>query len=181
MIVCCVAGPWWGGCQQARLQRPAVGTSTHRFVTPIAGEVDAKPVWPTENQPPVEVVQPAEPIEPLAQPIYPAGARGRQNVPMTVGVRIVIDERGRVAEMRHSPLALTTHGPLAEEFRAAVESALSLWRFEPAQRQRMTPKGGGPAGRYWHVTRLGPSTDSRDVQFTFTASGEVVPMRPSDF
>lgn len=166
-----------GGCQQINKGALPAGTSAYRFVTPVTADVDAKPVWPTESQPPVEVVQPAEPIEPLAQPQYPAAARGHQSVPMTVGVRIVIDEKGRVVELRHSPLALTTPGPLAEEFRAAVERALKKWCFIPAQRQKMTPMAGGPAGRYWHVTQLGPSEDQLDVQFTFTASGEVVPSR----
>lgn len=176
--LCLGLGALGAGCQQAKKDPPPAGTSAHRFVTPTTVDVKAEPVWPTENQPPVEVVQPAEPIEPLAQPMYPAAARGRQRVPMTVGVRIVIDEKGEVAELRHSPLALTTPGPLAEEFRTAVESALKQWRFVPAQRQKMTPKAGGPAGRYWHVIKLEPTTDQLDVQFTFTASGEVVPVRP---
>lgn len=175
LAVCLAGGAILGGCQQARKAPAPGGTSAHRFVKPVASAVEATPAWPTENQPPVEVVQPAEPIEPLAQPAYPAVARGRQRVPMTVGVRIVIDEKGEVAEIRHSPLALTTPGPFAEEFRAAVESALKTWRFVPAQRQTMTPRAGGPAGRYWQVTKLGPSVDQLDVQFTFTASGEVVP------
>lgn len=178
LALCLTGGTLVGGCHQARKEPPPAGTSAHRFVTPMTADVEAKPIWPTENQPPVETVHPAEAIEPLAQPLYPAMARGRQSIPATVGVRIVIDEKGRVAEMRHSPLALTTPGPFAEEFRAAVERALKQWRFVPAQRQKMTPMAGGPAGRYWHVTKLGPSTDQLDVQFTFTASGEVVSARP---
>lgn len=166
-----------GGCQHARKEPPPAGTSAHRFVTPVTVDVEAKPVWPTESQPPVEVVQPAEPIEPLAQPLYPVAARGRQSMPATVGVRIVIDKTGRVAEVRHSPLAFTTPGPYATEFYAAVENALKRWRFVPAQRQKMTPMQGGSAGRYWHVMKLGPSTDQLDVQFIFTASGEVVSVK----
>ncbi|HEY1111353.1 MAG TPA: hypothetical protein VGE76_22045 [Opitutaceae bacterium] len=166
------------GCQQTKKEPPPAGTSTHRFVVPVTAQVDAKPVWPTETQPPVEMVHPAEPIEPLAQPLYPVEARGRQSMLMTVGVRIVIDEKGQVAELRHSPLAFTTPGPFAEEFRAAVEDALRKWRFLPAQRQKMTPMAGGPAGRYWHVTKLGPTADQLDVLFTFTPSGEVVSARP---
>ncbi len=176
LAFCLASGAIMGGCQQTRNEPPA-GMSAHRFVE--AAEQTAKnaaPVSPSEQQAPLVALEPARPLEPLTQPLYPAAARGRQTVPMSVGVRLLADEVGRVAAVRSSPLALSTPGALAGEFQAAVETAVRQWRFEPAERRRMTPKTG-PGGAYWHVTRLEVCPYEVDVLFTFTASGEVTSVR----
>lgn len=172
LVLCLAAGAGWSGCQQTQTELPPAGKSTHVFVEPSAPAAKASPVSPSEQRAPLIALEPARPLEPLAQPVYPAVARGRQTVPVMVGVRLMVDETGKVADVRYSPLALSTPGAFAGEFQAAVESAVRQWRFEPAERRRMTPKKG-PDGAYWQVTRLETCPYELDVLFNFTASGEV--------
>jgi hypothetical protein len=124
---------------------------------------------------PVDVKVKAEPIEPLATPVYPRVALGRVRLPLTVGVRINVDPSGRVAHVGASMVAFSTGGEFAEEFRAAVEEALAQWRFKPAEFRHMIPRtGSNGLGAYWQVTRTQPADDAFDLAFTFTAKGDVV-------
>ncbi len=169
------------GCQHATkpVARPAVeGASAFSFVErPVSAAAGpgavtqiAALVWE-----PVDVKVKAEPIEPLATPVYPRIALGRVRMPMTVGVRIYVDATGRVADVGASMVAFSTGGELAEEFRAAVDEALAQWRFTPAEFRHMVPRTGrNGLGRGWQVTRTQPTDDAFDLAFTFTTKGDVV-------
>lgn len=166
------------GCQHAVRPpvRPVVGASAFQFVerpvVPATGEVTQSTTTARE---PVDVKAKAEPIEPLVTPVYPRVALGRVHRPMTVGVRINVDATGRVAHVGASLVAFSTGGEWAEEFRAAVEEALTQWRFKPAELRHLEPRTGGPRlGAYWQVTRAQPADDAFDLSFTFTARGDVV-------
>lgn len=165
------------GCQQTRAPAAPEGTSSFRFVEPPAVAVSGEARMAAEVREPVDVLEPAQPIQPLAEPVYPVAVRGKQAIPVTIGVRLVIAADGTVSDVRGSPLVFSTPAPLAGEFRSAVEAAVAQWRFLPAELRRMVARQGGPQGWYWHVMRVEKTESTVDVQFTFSATGQVVSER----
>jgi hypothetical protein len=167
----------FAGCaQSAKVKRPLVGASAVRFVDRPVPAASASGGMVAAELQPVDVVVPAEPIEPLANPRYPRAALGKVGFPVMVGVRITVDARGRVANVGPSMAAFSTGGEYGEEFQAAVERALAQWRFNPAELRHLVPRKGGPGQPdYWLVTRTQKTDYAFDVSFTFTTSGEVVP------
>ncbi len=168
-----------GGCRHAPVAKAGPeGRSAFRFVEDAdaslaAGTTAAITTGPRQ---PVDVRVPAEPIQPLAEPEYPRAARGGQSGPALVGVRITVDATGRVVDVGPSLRAISTPGPWAAEFRAAVEAAVAQWRFTPAEIRRLVPGRGGPQQEdYWVVTRAEKTDATFDVAFTFTAAGDVLP------
>jgi hypothetical protein len=162
-----------GGCRAVpdpELQR---GASAVRFVEHAPAPARDGAITANESRQPVTVLEPPRPIEPLTLPEYPTVALGRQQVPVVISVRLAIDAEGVVTEVRRSPLALSLPAAHADLFFAAVEHAAKTWRFTPAELRDMTPRAGGPQGSYWHVTRVEKTTATVDVEFTFTASGQV--------
>jgi hypothetical protein len=77
--------------------------------------------------------------EVLAQPVYPPQALIAGAGPAVVAVRILVDTRGRVAEVADSPRLASSPGPFAADFRRAVEDVLTEWRFVPAVWRRYEP------------------------------------------
>lgn len=171
------------GCQHTRMKAvspaPVRGASSFQFVErPIAAAAGegAQPIAMAIE--PVDVKYKAEPLEPLATPVYPRAALGRVRVPMIVGVRISVDDTGRVAQVGGSLVAFSSGGEFAEEFREAVEAALAQWRFTPAEIRHLVPrKAKSGQGGSWQVTRVQPTDDAFDVSFTFTTKGDVVTER----
>lgn len=168
------------GCQHARVisapRAPASGASSFQFVEkPLATAPGAATQAVQMVLEPVDVKYKAEPIEPLATPVYPRAALGRMRVPMMVGVRISVDGTGRVAHVGGSLVAFSSGGEYAEEFREAVEAALAQWRFTPAEIRHLVPRAAKSGrGGHWQVTRAEPTDDAFDVSFTFSAKGEVL-------
>lgn len=166
------------GCRHAPQPLATVeGRSAFRFVeapdTSTAGTTAAMAEGPRQ---PVDVLVTAEPIDPLAIPVFPATALGKLSVPALVGVRITIDARGRVSDVGSSLRALSTPGPFADAFREAVEVALAQWRFTPAEKRHMVPGRGGPLQEdYWVITSAEKTETALDVAFTFTTTGDVQP------
>lgn len=76
---------------------------------------------------------PARPQLPLAMPVFPHVALRAAGFGTTVSVHVLVDAKGRVAEVRPSPFGFTMPSPYAKEFFAAVEQAVSQWRFQPAE------------------------------------------------
>ena len=114
----------------------------------------------------------AVPIPPLTLPVYPAAALAARAGWVVVGVRITIDEHGRVSEIRQSPVSMTTPTAYADSFWAAVEAALHRWRFYPAtyrEEHRRTVNGD----TVWDLTGVEQTPSTSDLSFTFTATGEV--------
>ncbi len=124
---------------------------------------------------PVDVLVAAEPVLPLAKPVYPAAVLRRQRVPALIGVRITVDVTGRVSDVSPSLKALTMPGPFVAEFQAAVEATVAQWRFTPAEKRHLVPGRGGPMkDDYWVVKRAEKTEAVFDVAFTFTAAGDVI-------
>ncbi len=124
---------------------------------------------------PVDVLVAAEPILPLAMPVFPVVALGRLRVPALIGVQITVDERGWVTGVTPSLKALTMPGPFVAEFQAAVEAAVAEWQFRPAEKRHLVPGRGGPMkDDYWVVTRAEKTPATFDVAFTFTGTGDVL-------
>jgi hypothetical protein len=171
-LAACCAG--LAACHHARAPAPA-GTSSFTF---IANQPDKRPNLsrgsaPEEPRVPVDALVPAEPVPPLALPVFPPVARGKTTLPMMVGVRLTVGIDGRVADVAPSFVAVSTPGPFAAEFRSAVEAAVAKWRFLPAEIRHLAP-GRTPQGKdYWNVTRTDKTEDAIDVVFTFSPSGEV--------
>jgi len=116
----------------------------------------------------------AAPIPPLGLPTYPADALAADAGWVVVGVRITIDEHGRVAEVRQSPVSMTTPSAYADSFWAAVETAVRQWRFCPAQyreEHRRTVDGHTA----WELTGVEQTPSTSDLSFNFTATGQVLP------
>lgn len=165
------------GCQQPlSVRRPPAGASAFRFVErPVPAAAASMQMAPAEFEP-VDVKVPAEPVQPLAKPVYPRAVLGRVQLPVTVGVRITVDAGGRVTHVGPSLVALSTGSEYSDDFRLAVERALAQWHFIPAELRHLVPKKGGPGqAGFWVVTRAEKTEDAFDVSFTFTATGEVVP------
>ena len=174
VAVCSVA---MAGCHHAPLpMRATEGASSFAFIdAPAVADPQGKPEIATGPRQPVDVVVAAEPILPLAAPVYPRAALGAQRTSAFVGVRITVDASGRVTNIDPSLRAISTPGVFAEEFRAAVESALAQWRFTPAENRHLVPGKGGPMKEdYWVVTRAEKTDAVFDIVFTFTPSGDVV-------
>ena len=95
----------------------------------------------------------------------------------TVGVRIVVDPAGRVAEVRPSLAIVSMPSPFAAEFRAAVEAAVTKWRFNPAEIRHLELEHA-PEGDYQRVTERERIEWAFDVEFAFNTTGDVLTRLP---
>jgi hypothetical protein len=152
------------------------GTSSFTFVEPPQPPPSAKPSGDLDATPrqSTEMLLLARPIEPLAKPVYPSVALGRETMPVVIGVQITVDVDGRVAHVRTSLAVMSTPTPRAAEFRAAVEDALAQWRFRPAELRRLAPATDATGAPTWTLASREKSECVYDVSFVFQSSGEVV-------
>jgi hypothetical protein len=153
------------------------GVASFQFVgDPAPPNQDAKPAQETGDLPQVaDVLVPAEPIGPLASPVYPSAALGKTRYPTLVGVQIFVDESGRVTRIGPSLRAISTPVAAAGDFLTAVEAAVMQWRFVPAERRRMKRvRGSLGAEDFWLVTQSQKTEYALDVTFTFSTKGDVV-------
>lgn len=171
------AGLVLAACRHAP-SAPAVasGQSSFTFIeAPAPMETARQGEMSSGPRQPVDVRVAAEPILPLATPVFPAAALGRLRVPALIGVRLTVDERGWVTGVAPSLKVVTMPGPYLAEFQAAVEAAVREWQFRPAEQRHLVPGRGGPMQEdYWVVTRAEKIEAVFDVAFTFTTSGDVV-------
>ena len=162
-------------CHHASPPPRVEGSSAFTFVEPPPPP-SAKPpgtISVGPQQPEIAMLV-AAPIEPLAKPVYPAAALGRERMPVVVGVHITVDADGRVADTRASlavPSTPTAHG---EEFRAAVDEALAQWRFRPAELRWLAPMTDASGTPAWALTSREKVECTFDVSFVFQSTGEVV-------
>jgi hypothetical protein len=164
-----------GGCRHVPTPPSDTGASSFRFV-------DEPPVPPRKgkvtegsNGPIVEEhFIDAEPILPLAMPVYPPHALAAKAGLVTIGVKILVDTDGRVSEVAPSMLTFSTPTRYSDEFDQAVETAVRQWRFHPAQQYALrifrSGEGGGPP-KELHREK---TETYFDLAFTFTASGKVL-------
>jgi hypothetical protein len=159
------------GCRHAPAPAENTGHSSFAFVD--------QPVGP----PPVSSGEPIQPSsrsqwreatvkDPVVMPVYPKPALKAKTGRSTVGVHIVVDGKGRVAEIRPSMLVFNTPGPFADDFREAVELALHQWQFTPARAEYYEIVHDGDA-TFNRVTRTENVETEFDLAFTFTEDGKV--------
>lgn len=168
------------GCHHVAAPTPPLaGSSTFSFVDAPPPLSASKPQGPADEGPaqPVEVLVVAVPIEPLARPVYPGTALGRETMPVIIGVHIVVDATGRVASVRRSLAVMSTPTPREDAFRDAVEAALAQWRFRPAELRRLRPIFDDAGQLGWALLGREKSDCAFDVSFLFQSNGEVVVRR----
>ncbi|MBI5770072.1 MAG: energy transducer TonB [Verrucomicrobia bacterium] len=174
IVAAAAAGTATLGCRHA-MPAAAEGASSFSFVAPPPA---SRPPQKKAGPPGVaplrrEVVVPPRPIGTLVTPVYPRAALARRAGEAMVGVQLTLGLDGRVNDVTTSLAALSSPGPLAGEFRAAVEEAVRQWRFHPAEiRQIETVKHA--QGDYLHLAGTEKIEWRFDVQFRFSASGAVV-------
>jgi TonB family protein len=161
------------GCRHAPVKATGTGASSFAFVERPAGPVTARTVTtePVEQKP-LEDYREARPVYPLANPVYPARALKAKAGRATVGVRITVDATGRVSDVAPSMLVLSTPGPWADDFRAAVETAVQQWRFRPAEIEKIEFVIT-PTVSYSRILSTQKVEAQLDVAFNFTATGGV--------
>lgn len=160
-------------CHHAPTALRFEGSSSFTIVEPPASAARPEAKSEANARQVAKTLLVARPIEPLAKPIYPPSALGRETLPVTVGVRIIVDAEGRVADVRMSPVLISTPTPRLEEFRAAVEAALAQWRFRPAELRRLAPITDATGAPAWVLLSREKTDYGFDVSFVFQASGEV--------
>jgi hypothetical protein len=166
------------GCQHAVTAPSLSGQSAFRFVeAPVQADVSAaKAQILAAPREPIEGILPAEPILPLIPPTYPRVALGTHAAPVVVGVRINVDANGGVTSVGPSLVSFSTPTPRAGAFYAAVEEAVTQWRFEPAEWRHLVPMTNNRGAGYWKVTRAEKTDYAFDLAFTFTTTGDVLPV-----
>lgn len=114
----------------------------------------------------------------LAEPVYPAAALAAGAGPVTMGMRVVVDAEGRVADVGPSVRAWSMPTPWAAEFRAAIEAAVAQWRFRPAEVRHFTTVTNAE-GSYRSMTGSEKTEWALHVTFSFKVNGgAVVETRP---
>ena len=164
-----------GGCRHSPAVARLEGASTFQIIEPPPPPSRAAtPAASTEPLQPTDVLVPAQPVQPLASPVYPHGALGKLQAPVLVGVQIFVDASGTVSRVGPSIRALSTGGNRSTEFLAAVEGAVAQRRLVPAEKRWMKPvKGSLGQEDFWLITRVEKTDYAFDVSFAFTVSGEV--------
>src|SRR3954469_23844007 len=108
-----VGGCLLPGCKHVPPPAPALnpqGSSSFRMIEP-PGKPGSGGGGVGETAQIRKVFVPAEPYLPLALPVYPPAALAARSAGATVSVHVVVDSRGRVAEITPSSLGFTTPGP----------------------------------------------------------------------
>jgi len=164
------------GCHHERVAPPNAGAGSFAFLEEPSF---ATPPEETSGKPNAsgtkhfEDFRDADPINPLATPVYPARALAAKAGQAVVSVRITVDERGQVSDIAPSIVGFSTPGPFADDFYAAVEKALRHWRFTPAEIDQVE-SAWTPREISNRVVRTDKTETHFDVTFTFTASGGVI-------
>jgi len=92
---------------------------------------------PLELPPDEEITQPAPMM--IQAPLYPADAMEAGCGDAVVGLRIIVDPNGDVAEVRDSPVVEGTRGTCGRRFKEESERAVRGWRFAPARWRKLAP------------------------------------------
>jgi hypothetical protein len=161
------------GCHHAVRSISLDEQASFRFVTPPPPPSTGKGDLIAAIGPSRDVVVDAQPIHPLAIPIYPAIARGANAGWVDVGVHVTVDPEGRVSSVTPSLNSFSIPGRFSGQFQAAVEAALAQWRFAPAEIKHLEQASGGEDKTYLRLASREKIPAAFDVVFTFTAAGEV--------
>ncbi len=175
-----LTGTLLAGCRHTAVApaAPDEGSSSYRFLTPDPASSKKAGVGIPGPQPLVQTIN-AQPILPLAVPVYPPVALKARAGMATVGVRITVDTAGRVENVQPSLALVTIPAAFSAEFQAAVEEAVKQWRFRPAEfRQLELVKD--PGGDFQRVVKRENVAWAFDVEFTFNATGDVLTRLPAN-
>lgn len=175
-LVFALVSAWLAGCRHAAVAPVSEGTSSYKFVTPPPPPPKKKEIS-IDGPPPATQTLNAQPILPLATPVYPPAALAAHAGAATVGVRITVDATGRVSDIRPSLVSLTLPSPFAAEFQAAVEAAVAQWRFHPGE-LRYLELVKDPGGDFQRVTSREKVEWTFEVSFAFNAPGDVLMRLP---
>jgi hypothetical protein len=159
------------GCRHIPEPSPETGRSSFRFIEPN-GEVQPPP--PRDAAEDVQQVGGVL-LPPQVLPLYPSRALAHHMDRSMVGVRITITAAGRVSDVASSPVLFSTPGPYGDAFRAAVEAAVTQWRFDPVIRLHLEHVSDADSANhqgYWRLARREIVEAQADVLFTFD-SGKV--------
>jgi hypothetical protein len=115
---------------------PEPGPPAWRGVTEVAFVPDPS-VPPLRLPPDEEITRPAPTV--IRAPIYPAGAMEAGCGDAVIGLRIIVDPNGAVAEVRDSPVVESTQGACGRRFREEAAATLRGWKFIPARWRRLEP------------------------------------------
>ena len=153
-----------GGCQHAR-----TGVSSFEFVDgpqmPTAKLRDASKLRIVKS---MSVFVDAEPILPLASPVYPKSALAAGLGDVTIAVRFTVNVHGTVESIGPSFARITFPTRFKEDFDRAIEAALAQWRFKPAQLARLDPQvNDAPV-----VVGMQETETSFDVVFSFSTASK---------
>lgn len=107
------------------------------------GDVSAKLI-PDPSGPTLELGADEEFVRPYIrpdnpQPAYPEGLVRLRLAPHVIAVRMIVDERGQVAEIGPSPVAESTTDEYCAAFEESVKTALRQWRVSPPQIRKFRP------------------------------------------
>lgn len=155
----------------AATPRPGTDEPHVQGVTEVAFVPD--PTVPPLKLPPDEEILRPYP-ESIAAPVYPADALEAGCGEGVVGLRIVVDPEGSVAEVRDSPVVEGTRGSCARRFREESESAVREWRFVPAQWRKLGPGkdvDGDSIPDYQVVIEMERISSYLDIQIDFQVIG----------
>ncbi len=161
----------FAGCKHAPAPAEGTGHSSFAFVDPTVRPPPASSAEKVEPSNRSQWIE-ATPKYPVAMPIYPKQALKGKAGRSTVGVHILIDTNGHVAEIRPSMLVFNTPGPFADDFRESVELALRQWQFTPARAEYYDIIHEGDT-TYTKVTHTETVETEFDLSFTFTEDGKV--------
>jgi len=166
------------GCRHTAVAPAASGegTSSIRFVDPAPPPARKGETAIGAARPTMQAIN-AQPILPLAKPVYPPAALAAHAGWASVGVRLTVDETGRVSAVQPSLAVISLPTPYVAEFQAAVEAAVAQWRFRPAVLLH-AEWVSDPGGDYPRVTSREKIEWTFDVEFTFNASGDVLTRLP---
>jgi hypothetical protein len=163
----------WGmaGCRHLPAPPSDKGQSSFRFIEP---KRDGSPPPLPDASAAIQQVGGVL-LPPQVLPLYPAVALAHHAGRSIFGVRITISPEGRVSDIASSPLIVSTPGPYADAFRAAVEAAVVQWRFDPVQRLHLEHVSDADSSNhqgYWRLAQRETVEAQADVMFTFD-SGKV--------
>jgi hypothetical protein len=149
------------GCQHK------TGSASAAFVDPHEPTVHDSRKLDLAKSPQVYVD--AQPIQPLAMPIYPRHALGARAGKTVVLVDITVSPDGRVSHAATNIADLSGLNEGADGFFSAIQMAVQTWEFVPAELDTVRAE---PSGR---VLVLNSEKIERvfTVAFTFTQQGGV--------
>ena len=153
-----------GGCQYAR-----TGSSSFEFVDgpqmPTAKLRDASKLRIAKS---MSVFMDAEPILPLAKPVYPKSALAAGLGDVSLAVKFSVNTHGRVESIGPSFARVTFPTRFKDDFDGAIEAALAQWRFKPAYLARLDPQvNDAPV-----VVGMEETETSFDVVFKFSTTAK---------